>query len=77
MRLWGKCECCAVLKEEISFLRSLIKPPEPKFDPLPPAHFEADAILSGSNEQTSLSTDDLMRQAEIDAERSRLLSGQY
>jgi hypothetical protein len=33
---FGACECCAVLKEEVAFLRSLVRPKqEPAFNPLP------------------------------------------
>lgn len=79
MRLWGgKCDCCEVLREEVAFLRSLIRPrPETKFNPLPVVHFEADAVLGGASEQTELSTEAITHQEEIDAERSRILSGTY
>lgn len=81
MRLWGKCACCEVLRDEVAFLRSLLVPKsEPKFEPLPTVHFEADAVLGGHNEQITLpalSPEELKRQQEVDDERARILSGEY
>ena len=78
---FGACECCAVLRDEVAFLRSLVRPkPEPKFEPLPTVHLEADAILGGHNEQIeipALSSEELKRQQEVDEERARILAGEY
>lgn len=77
---FGRCECCAVLKEEITFLRSLVTPkPEPKQDLLPRITFEADGIISGQDHQTDFDMNPKVdeRQAEIDSEAAKLLAGTY
>lgn len=80
MALFGPCQCCAALKEEVHFLRSLVRPPaEPKPDLLPRITFEADSVLGGQDHQTDFDMNPQidMRQAEIDSEAAKLLSGNY
>lgn len=77
---FGACECCAVLKEEVLFLRSLVRPkPEPKVDALPVVTFEADAVIGGTDHQTEFEMNPKVdqRQAEILSERDRILAGTY
>lgn len=77
---FGRCECCSVLKEEVSFLRSLVAPkPETKQDELPRVTFEADGVLSGQDHQTDFESiiTTGTRQAEIDSEAARILSANY
>lgn len=76
---FGRCECCAVLKEEVHFLRSLVRPKEDlKIDSLPIVTFEADQVISGADHQTKFySAEEEQRRAEIDSEAARVLSGQY
>ena len=78
---FGACKCCEALRSEVEFLRSLIRPKsEPKFEPLPTVHLEADAVLGGHNEQIelpALSHEEVKRQQEIDNERARILAREY
>lgn len=77
---FGACECCAVLKEEIHFLRSLVRPkPEEKFNPLPIVTYEADQLISGGDHQTEFETDasEQKRRDEIASEAARVLTGNY
>lgn len=80
MITFGACKTCAELRSERDFLRSLIRPkPEPKVDAFPIVTFEADQIISGADEQKTftLQVEDEERQAEINSEAARILSGQY
>lgn len=77
---FGDCECCAVLKEEISFLRTLVTPePDQKQELLPRITFEADSVLGGQDHQTDFEMNPKYdeRQAQIDSEAAKLLSGNY
>jgi hypothetical protein len=76
----GACKCCDAQREEIIFLRSLVRPKsEPKYESLPRITLEADAVISGAGDQivNVLGEDSSQRQQEIDSERARLLSGEY
>lgn len=80
MPLFGPCQCCAALKEEVLFLRSLVRPaPQPKQDLLPRITFEADSVLGGQDHQTDFEMNPKYdeRQAQIDSEASRILAGTY
>lgn len=73
-----ECKTCAALKEEVQFLRSLIRPKAPqKYEPLPIVQLEQDAIMNGTDEQIVLSNEEQRRQSEIESERARMLSGEY
>lgn len=76
--LFGGCKCCAILKEEVQFLRSLVRPkPEPRYDALPTVTLEADALISGAGgDQVMVDRSD-SRQEDIESERARILSGEY
>lgn len=75
---FGACKCCAVLQEEVLFLRSLVRPKAPmRYESLPVVTLEADAVISGTSEQIEFSSDEQRRQSEIDSERARILSGEY
>lgn len=75
---FGRCQCCELLKDEVSFLRSLVRPkPETKHDPLPIVHMEQDAIMSGTEDQIILTDEEKRRQDEIASEQARVLSGTY
>lgn len=72
------CRCCELLKSEVAFLRSILRPKAEHFDPLPIVTFEADQIISGADHKTEFTTPEQdKRQAEIDSEAARILSGQY
>ncbi len=75
----GACQCCQVLREEVSFLRSLVRPKtEPKYESLPRITLEADAVISGAGDQlVNVLGEDPARQVAIDSERARILSGEY
>lgn len=77
---FGDCECCSVLKEEISFLRTLVTPKsEPKSELLPRITFEADSVIGGQDHQTDFEMNPKYdeRQAEVDSEAAKLLAGTY
>lgn len=74
---FGACKCCEVLKEEISFLRSLVRPKTVKYESLPSVTLEADAIISGNDHQLEISYEERQRQEQIDSERAQILSGTY
>jgi hypothetical protein len=76
---FGACECCAVLKEEVSFLRSLVRPKPSPHNPLPIVTFEADQVIGGGDHQTEFqwTPEEEQRQAEIDSEAARILSANY
>lgn len=77
---FGACECCAVLKDEVLFLRTLARPKtEPKQEMLPRITFEADGVLSGQDHQTDFDMNPKIdvRQADIDSEAAKLLAGTY
>lgn len=78
MGFWS-CKCCAELRSERDFLRSLIRPkPEARVDALPIVTFEADQVIGGGDHQTQfLTAEEQQRQAEIASEAARVLSGQY
>jgi hypothetical protein len=76
--MFGECKTCKALKEEVQFLRSLVRPKsEPKYNPLPIVQLEQDAIMNGAGEQIIVSSDEQRRQEELDSERAKLLSGEY
>ncbi len=77
---FGRCRACDCMKEEISFLRSIIKPPAVKHERLPIVTLEADAVLGGAEEQVErydFSPEEKQRYEAIESERANLLSGQY
>lgn len=75
---FGTCKTCAAMREEILFLRSLVRPKSPpKFESLPKITLEADAIINGSDQQMEVSYEERIRQEAIDSERAMILSGQY
>lgn len=76
--IFGKCECCSVLKEEVSFLRSLVRPKAtPKFESLPSITLEADGVLSGADQQIEYTSEEKQRQELVDSERAMILAGTY
>jgi hypothetical protein len=62
------------LQAEIEMLRRLALPTN---NTLPIIEFEADAVMSGSQEQINLDEIDTKQHEEIAAEAARLLSGSY
>lgn len=74
---FGACECCAAYKEEILFLRSLLRPKPIKFESLPTVTLEADAVIGGTDQQLDFSEEERQRQNDIDSERASLLAGTY
>jgi hypothetical protein len=74
---FGACECCKLLREEVLFLRSLVRPKTVKFESLPSVTLEADAVLGGTDQQMEFSEEERQRQVEIDSERAKILSGNY
>lgn len=74
---FGACECCAVLKEEITFLRSLVRPKLPKFESLPSVTLEADALIGGADTQIEFTEEERKRQSDLDSERASILAGTY
>lgn len=75
---FGACECCAALREEVLFLRSLVRPKTAmKFESLPQVTLEADAVISGADHQLEFTDEDRRRQEDIDSERASILAGTY
>lgn len=77
--MFGKCRVCEAhtnhietLKSEVVSLRRLALPQN---NPLPLVEIEADAVLSGLQDQIEIPS--LEKQREIDIEASQLLSGSY
>lgn len=83
--MFGKCKACErqevtimLLREEIDFLRSLVRSPQKINQKIQPTHVEADAIMSGHTDVIELEDKDPgAEDPEVEAERDRLLSGNY
>lgn len=79
MGFWS-CKGCEAHREEITFLRSLVRPkPEQPHVHLPRVTFEADSVIGGQDHQTDFEMNPKYdeRQAEIDSEAAKLLAGTY
>lgn len=64
------------LKEQIELLRSLAIPPQSQ-NRVTLQEVEADAVMSGYQDQIELTSEQLKELEEQEAERERLLSGNY
>lgn len=81
--MFGPCKICKEkdariydLKSQLETLRKLVFTPT-SASSIPVLSLEADRILSGSDESTSLTKAQIEEMNEIESERSRLLSGTF
>jgi hypothetical protein len=81
--MWGRCRVCAEKDKRISDLHDLcarlfavVSPPQASHR-VPVVQIEADALLSGRDEQVDVSPDQRAEWDAIRAEANSILSGTY